>query len=188
MSTTTSKEQKRLSTRRLVIMALFAALSYVISMFDFPIFPATPYLKLDFGNVFIMLVAFLFGPVEGILVCIVKEILCLLGSSSNGVGQVANTIMTSSFILIPSVVYRFKKGLKPVIVSLSVACIIGTIAALLVNRFIIFPMYMGSEAASVFNEVFLIVVSFNLIKTISVSALTVILYKRLSNFFKKMHI
>ena len=185
MSTNT---QNKFSTRRLVVMALFAALSYVISMIEFPIFPATPYLKLDFGNVFIMLVAFLFGPVEGVIVCIVKELLSLIGSSSNGVGQVANTLMTCAYILLPAIVYRYRKGLKSVIASLSVASIIGTVAALLANRFIIFPMYMGEGAAATFNSVFWFVVAFNLIKTISVSILTVVLYKKLSNFFKKMHV
>ena len=53
---------KKLTTKRIVFIALFVALSYALSFFSFPIFPMTPYFKLDFSNVFILLTGLLFGP------------------------------------------------------------------------------------------------------------------------------
>ncbi len=179
-------KNKTFTTKKLVTLALFVALSYVISFFSFPIFPAAPYLKLDFGNVFILLPALLFGPIEGIAICLVKELLSLINSSSGFVGEVANFIMTSSFIIIPSIVYKYKKGIVSVIISLLCACVAGTIVATLANRFLIFPLYMGDAAAKVFDSVFVYVILFNLIKTVSISTLSFILYKRLSVFFKKI--
>ena len=61
--------KSRFTAKRLSLMAVFTALAYVVSLFDFPIFPAAPFLKLDFGNVFILLISFLLGPVEGMIVC-----------------------------------------------------------------------------------------------------------------------
>ncbi len=180
--------KKRFTTKRLVLMGLFVALSYVISFLEFPIFPVTPYLKLDFCNVFIMLPAFLLGPVEGIIVCGLKEVLSLIDSSSGGVGEIANFLMASAFILLPSIVYQFRKGFKTVALSLAGACLIGTGAALLANRFIVFPLYMGGAAAGVFKSVFWFVLLFNLIKTVAISLVTGLLYKRLSIFLKKKHI
>lgn len=177
--------KKHFTTKRLVLMALFVALSYVISFLEFPIFPATPYFKLDFANVFIMLTGFLLGPVEGIIVCGLKELLSVIDSSSAGVGEIANFLMASAFILLPATVYQFKKGFKTVAVSLVGACFIGTGTALIVNRFIVFPLYMGGAAPAVFNDVFWFAVAFNLIKTFAISLVTVLLYKRLSLFLKK---
>lgn len=177
---------KIFTTKKIVTLALFVALSYIISFFSFPIFPAAPYMKLDFGNVFILLPALLFGPFEGIAICLVKELLSLINTSSGGIGEIANFIMTSSYILIPSIVYKYRKGIASVIVSLLCACITGTVVATLTNRFIIFPLYMGSAAADVFDSVFVFVILFNLIKTASISILSFILYKRLSTFFKKI--
>ena len=178
----------RLSAKRLALMAAFVALAYVVSLLDFPIFPATPYLKLDFGNVFILLISFLLGPVEGVAVCVLKELLRIIGSSSGGVGELANMLTTSAFILLPSLVYQFRKGLKWVIPCLVAACFIGTGAALVANRFITFPLYMGAGAAAVFAEAFWFIVAFNLIKTAAVSVLSLLLYKILSNFLKIMKI
>lgn len=180
----------KLSTKKLVALALFTAFAFIFSFWSFPIFPATPYLKLDFGNVFIMLAGFLFGPVEAIAVTLVKELLALTNTTSGGVGEIANFLMTSAFVLLPSVVYRYRKGLKTVALSLSGACVIGTITATLVNRFIIFPLYEEfiGPAADVFKAVIWFVIGFNVIKTVSISVVTVLLYKRLSNFFNRFDV
>ena len=180
--------QKKFSAKRLAFIAVFTALAYAVSFLEIPIFPATPYLKLDFGNAFILLLSFLLGPIEGVVACVIKELLRGIGSSSGGVGEIANIAATTAYILLPSVVYRFRKGLKAVIPCLIAACLIGTGAALLTNRFITFPLYMGEGAASVFKEVFWFIVAFNLIKTAAVGIISMLLYKRLSNFLKRMKI
>ncbi len=181
-----NEKKKTLSTKKLVIVGLFVALSYVISLFEFPIFPATPYLKLDFGNVFILLTGFLFGPLLGICACLVKELLCLIGTTSGGAGQVANALVTVAYIIVPCSVYKYRKGIKAVILTLIVACLLGIGAALLANRFVIFPLYMGASAADVFSDVFWYVAAFNVIKTLAVSIVTILLYKRLSVFIKRI--
>jgi riboflavin transporter FmnP len=177
-----SDMRKHFTAKRIAFMAVFVALSYVVSWIEIPI--VEPF-KLDFGNVFILLVAFLFGPVEGVVVCALKEALRMIGSSSGGVGELANMLVTCSYILVPSLVYRFKKGLKWVIPCLVAACLIATATALLTNRFINFPLYMGDGAAAAFENLFWVIVGFNLGKTVAVSVVTVLLYKRLSNFLKK---
>ena len=183
------KSNKKNPTKKLVALALFTAFAFIFSFLSFPIFPvAAPFLKLDFGNVFIMLSGFLFGPVEAIVVTLIKELLALTNSTSGGVGELANFLMTSSFVLLPSILYKYKKGLKTVALSLSGACLIGTTVAALVNRFITFPLYMGAAAADVFNSLFWYVIGFNIIKTVSISVLTVLLYKRLSNFFNRFDV
>jgi len=180
-----SNTKQIFDTKKIVLMALFTALAYVVSLFSFPLFSAAPYLKLDFGNVFILLIGFLLGPIEGAIVCIIKELISVINSSSGGVGELANAIMTLSYILFPCIVYRYKKGIKTVILSLLVACFIGTATALVVNRFIVFPLYMPDGARALFESVYWYVLAFNFIKTAAISTLSVILYKRLSIIFKK---
>ncbi len=178
----------KFTAKRTAVMAVFVALSFVVSFLEIPLFPAAPFLKLDFGNVFILLIGFLLGPVEGVVVCLIKECLRMLGSSSGGIGEIANFLVTSAYLLLPATVYRFHKGLKVVALTLGGGCLLGTGAALLSNRFITFPLYMGAGATAAFAEFFWIIVAFNLIKTAAVGVLTVLLYKRLSNFFKKIKI
>lgn len=177
------------SAKRIALMAVFVAISFAISFLEVPIFPAASFLKLDFGNVFILLISFLLGPIEGTIVCVLKETLRILaGSNSGAVGELANMLVTTSFILVPSVMYQFKKGIKGVCVTLAIGCVLATVVALITNRFINFPLYMGAGAVAAFQEFFWIIVAFNAIKTVSVSILTLLLYKRLSNFIKTLKI
>ena len=176
--------KRHFTAKRMALMGVFVALSYAVSFLEFPIFPSANFLKLDFGNVFITLISFLLGPVEGLLVCLLKEGIRALSSSTGGVGEIANICVTCSFIIIPAFVYQFKKGIKIVLPCLIVGCLLGTGVALITNRFIMFPLYMGKGAATFFEKNFWFVLAFNLIKTVSVSILTLVLYKRLSNFLK----
>lgn len=192
-----SSIKKRFTAKRLALMAVFVALSYVVSFLEIPLplFGAS-FLKLDFGNLFILLISFLLGPLEGVLVCLLKEGLRCITSSSLCAGELANFLITSSYLLLPSVLYQYRRTLKTVIWTLSVSCLIATGTALIANRFIIFPVYaylfggsiFGMTVAEAFSAFWLAVVFFNLMKTVAVGVLTMLLYKRLSNFLKKLKI
>ena len=189
--------KKRFTAKRLAVMAVFVALSYAVSFLEIPLplFGAS-FLKLDFGNVFIVLISFLLGPIEGVLVCLIKEAFRCIGSSSLCAGELANFLVTSSYLLFPSILYRYRKGIKSVIVSLSIACLIATGVALIANRLLIFPTYavlfggsiFGMTIQEAFSAFWLAILIFNLIKTALISILTILLYKRLSDFFKKWKI
>lgn len=182
--------KKRFSAKRLALMAVFVALAFGMSFLEIPTpFFGANFLKLDFGNVFIVLISFLLGPIEGVIVCVLKECLRMIGGTV--VGEIANMIMTCSFLLLPSIVYRYKKGIATVVWSLAAACVIATGAALVVNRFITFPLYeafLGMPAKEAFGVFWGAILIFNLLKTAAISVLTMLLYKRLSNFLKNKKI
>ncbi len=196
-STEKTTWKKRLSAKRIALIGLFVALSYAVSFLEIPLplFGAS-FLKLDFGNVFIVLLSFLLGPLEAVVACLLKESLRCISSSSLCAGELANFIVTSAYLLIPSIAYCYKKNIKTVLITLAAGCLLATGAALLANRFIIFPVYaylfggsiFGMTVGQAFSAFWLAVLLFNLIKTAAVSILTLLLYKRLSNFLKKWKI
>ncbi len=188
MDKTISKPNQTISsTKKLVGTAVFSALAYVISMLEFPIFPATPFLKLDFSAVVLLLAGFIFGTIYGISACAVKELICFITkSSTGGVGELANFLVIGAFILIPTLVYQYKKGIKVVIITLIIACFVQVSLSLFVNRFINFPLYMGSGAKPFFESVWQFVALFNLIKSVAISIITILLYKKLSALIKSI--
>ncbi len=180
------------TTKKLVTTAVFSALAYVVSFLEFPIFPAAPFLKLDFSCVFLLLIGFMFGAGYGVGATAVKEFICFLTkSSTGGVGEIANFIIISCFILLPCIIYRYRKGIGTVIWSLGVACVVQVGVSLLVNRFVNFPLYMGEPlfvggeiSLGLFNNLWSFVLLFNLIKSVAISVVTVLLYKRIYGLIK----
>ncbi len=182
-----SKNKQMTMTKRIVFTALFSALAYVVSLLSFPIFPTADFLKLDFSAVFITLAAFMFGPIAGVTACAIKELLCFITQPTfGGVGELANFIIISAFILLPSIVYCFKKGFLTVVLTLIIACLIQVGLSLIVNRYINFPLAMDDLAKDMFSSLWVFVLLFNLIKSVAISVLTILLYKRLSKIIKSI--
>ena len=174
------------ATKKIAGIAIFASLSFITSTLEFVIFPATSFLKMDFSLVFVFLAGFLFGPISGVFTCLIKELLCLFKSSSGGIGELANFLSASSFILLPTTIYYFKKGFKVVIITLIISCFIQVGVALFVNRFINFPLYMGEGAQNAFISLWQYIALFNAIKSFSICIVTILLYKRVSILFRKI--
>lgn len=176
---------------RIAYIALFTALAYVVTFFEFPIFAPVPFLKLDFANVFFLLEGFMFGPVEVTVSILIKELLSLADSSTLGVGELANFIMSFAYVIVPSVGYRFLKGKGWVCGLLGIACVLQIAVSFLVNRYINFPFFgeafhaFGSMSGiEFFDTVWYYVLAFNAIKSVSISIVVFLLYKPLSRFIQ----
>ena len=174
------------TTKNIAGMAVFIALSFILTLpiFEIPIFPGTPY-KLDFSNVFVLLGGFMYGPIAGVIILFAEQLLHLTIGTTGGVGELANIIMGLSFILFPTILYRYKKGIKTVIFSLFIACVLQTLGGVAVNKFILLPFFHAQEF---FNDWFWIIVAFNAIKSVSISVIAFLFYKRLSALFKKINL
>ena len=164
---------------------MFAALAFAVSYLEFPIFPAASFLQMDFSCVFVLLGGFMFGPVAAVIISGVKECLRLFTTGTGGVGELANFIVTFSFVIVPTLVYRFRKGLPLVVLTLAVGCFLQVGVGLLTNRYINFPLFMGAGAAETFSQLWWYVLLFNLIKGVAISLVTVLLYKRISWLLNK---
>ncbi len=156
-------------------MGIFTALSFALTFFEFPIFPAAPFLKLDFSNVFVLIGGFSLGAVPGVIILFVKEALCLI-KSSTVVGQLANVLIGLCFTLVPFILYQLKRSFPRVIIGLVIGVLLMSLISLPVNRYINFPLYGAPDSA--FIGLWHFVLIFNLIKSVAISVITLILYKR----------
>ena len=188
---------KVFTSKNIAGMAVFSAISFIVYLIEIPIFASTPasFLKLDLSNVFVMIAGFMYGPIPALIVSLIKELIHIPIGGTGGVGEFANIILTTCYILIPSVVYKKKKGLKIVIITLILGCIIQSGISLLVNRFINFPFFLEgvpfvptTASDSFFFSIWYYVLIFNIIKSVVISIITILIYKKTSYLFKKINL
>ncbi len=187
MANEKSRLKAHFSATNIAYMALFTALAFAVSFLEFPIFPAADFLKLDFANVFFMIEGFIFGPVEAIFSIGVKELLCWTKSSTGGVGELANFLMSTAYVIVPAVIYRFKKGKRWVCLYLFLACVVQIGASLLVNRYINFPVFgalWNVDGVAMFYQLWPFVIYFNIIKSVGISLVVFLIYKPLSRVIR----
>ncbi len=178
---------------RIAYIAIFTAISYAIGLLDFSLLPASPvsFLKLDFSNVFVLVGGFALGPTAGVIIAVLKELLHALTVGHTAfVGELANILMVLPYVLIPSLVYMRRKGIKNVLWSVALGCVGQCIISMPVNYLLTFPAFFqafgGSWTAGqeLFVDVWYWALLFNFIKVLCVSAVVIALYKPLSKLIK----
>ena len=133
----------------LTVVGLMTAIATVIYMGpEIPIVPGVDYMKIDFSDVPAILTGVIFGPVQGILVEIFKNIIHLTRTTTFGIGEIMNIVIGSSMILSMSLsVKAFKKIFKSNKINLKIYFISSAIT-------IIIAIVMGWIANLVFTPIF----------------------------------
>ena len=98
------KKQNLFDAKTLATVAVFAALAFAVGLIEFPIFPMTPYFKLDFSFAVLLIAAFCMGPIAGETAVALSIALHLFVSSSGGAGELSNFLLAQVFVVFPSIV------------------------------------------------------------------------------------
>ena len=81
-------------THKIAVTAILSAAATVLMFLSFPIpFLIPPFIKMDFSELPALLAAFSLGPVSGVMVCLVKNLINLLFTTTSGVGELCNFLL-----------------------------------------------------------------------------------------------
>ena len=199
------KDRKRFSdTHYITYTAIFACMAGVLMLVEIPLFFAPGFYKMDLSELPIMICTFYLGPVAGVVAELIKVCIKLLlkGTTTAFVGDFANFAVGCSFVLPASIVYHAKPSRKSALTGMIVGTLIMTVFGSAFNAIYLLPKFaalygmpmeaiigMGTKVnahiTSVSTLVLFAVVPFNLLKGVLVSALTFLLYKRISPLLHK---
>ena len=199
------KSRKKLSeTHYVSYTAIFAAMAGVLMLIEIPLFFAPGFYKMDLSELPIMICTFYLGPVAGVTAEFIKVLLKLLlkGTSTAFVGDFANFAVGCSFVLPASMIYHARPSRRSALVGMIAGTLVMTVFGSAFNALYLIPKFaqlfhmelekivaMGTavngKIDSVYTLVLYAVVPFNLLKGVIVSALTFLLYKRISPLMHK---
>ena len=194
---------KRMNIKQMSVIAVFSALSvilYYFGKFNLPFFPS--WLDIQFSDIPALLVSFMYGPISGILVIIVRFFCKLPGTSTVGVGEFADVLIGVTLCLVAGLIYKKHKSFKGALCAMGIGMASATVMATVANWLILIPAYKGiagfPQAALtgvmdkilggqgivkdnnfMFYYLFVGVIPFNLFRYTLVFLITLVLYKRL---------
>ncbi len=190
------------STRMMCTGAMLAAIAAVLMFLDFPLPFLPSFYKFDFSELPVILGAFTMGPVAGVIIEAFKILVKFLikGSSTGGIGELANFLMGIAYILPASILYYIHKTKKQAVIGLIIGSVCCIIAGCLLNAYVLLPLYakafggmekiigagtkVNKSITSLSSFILLATAPLNLIKCTVVSILTMLVYKPLSRFMK----
>ena len=188
----------------IVKIGILSALAAVLMLFELPLWFAPPFYKLDFSEIPILIGSFALGPVAGVIMELLKNLLNLLmdGTTTAFVGEFANFVTGCAFVLPAALIYKHKKSLKSALVGLAFGTLSLVIVGALMNYFVLVPAFselyhlplesivaMGTAVNASISDlktlIIFAVMPFNFIKSLVCSVVTLLLYKKVS---KILHI
>ena len=141
---------KKVNVRNMTVAAMLSAVGFVLMYVDFSV-PFVPFfLKLDVSDLPALLASFSLGPVYGLLVSFVKNLLHLPVTQSGAIGELSNFILCSALVVPAGMIYQHKKTKKNAILATFVGLLVMTAVSYPSNVYIIYPLYdkfiMSEEA------------------------------------------
>lgn len=180
--------------RKMILIAILGSISTVLMQFNFPL-PALPgFLKIDFSEIPAVLAIMTMGPIAGISVELLKNVLhWFFSGSPTGVpvGEIANFTTGILFILpIYFIFNKFKssKGLAAGLIAGTVAMAIGMS---FLNYIVFLPMYtyfLNAPAVSgdaLYTMIIAGILPFNIIKGVILMLITLLLFKSMDKWISQ---
>ena len=185
--------------RTLTMTAMLSAISYLLAFVELPVPLSPSFAKFDFSDFPALIGAFAFSPFCGVMIELVKNVLQLFGTSTAGIGELANFLMGSVYVFSAGAIYRLHKTKQAARIACIVSSVLMGIAAAVVNYFVLLPMFeqfmpldqvIASFGAFIpFIQTKLDVAlynafPFNLLKGLAIGLVAMPTYKRLTPFLK----
>lgn len=133
--------QKR-KTHHLAVAAMLTAIAFVLQFVEFsiPIMPV--FVKLDISDLPALLGTFSLGPVYGVAIQLVKNILHIPFGTSAGVGELSNFLLGAVFVGVAGLFYKRHKTRKNALIGSIVGAVAMALVCLPINYFLVYPAYV----------------------------------------------
>ncbi len=179
-------------TRILTGCGLLIAVAVVLQFIEFPIPIIPSFIKLDL---------FAYGPVAGIVIALVKNVIHMAVSQSGFVGELSNFVLGAVFSATAGLIYMHHKTKKTAIIAGIVGAAVMAAVSLPLNYFAIYPLYYNilgfpPEAVlsmyqailpgvkTIIQALIIFNVPFTLVKGLLCVLFTLLIYKPLSPILK----
>ncbi|MBO5231022.1 MAG: ECF transporter S component [Clostridia bacterium] len=192
--------QKKVNIKSITVMAIMGAIGFILMMLEFPLpFIIPSFIEFDFSELPAIITAFALGPIQGIVVCFIKNLLHLFVTTTAGVGELSNFILGAIFVGVAGFIYKYKKTRAGALIGSVSGALIMAVVSIATNYFITYPFYTNfmpmegiigayqailPAADSLLKCLIIFNVPFNFVKGMVVSLICFGIYKKLSPVLK----
>lgn len=191
--------ESKMSVRYITVTAMLSAIAFVLMFLDFSV-PVMPgFIKMDLSELPALIGSFAMGPACGVMVCLIKNLLHLLMTSTGGVGELSNFVLGVAFVLPAGLIYKAKKSRKNAILGSLVGAVAMAIISFPSNLFVVYPIYENFMPRDVIISAYQAIVPsvktlwqcllffnvpFTFVKALASVLVTMLVYKKLSPILK----
>ncbi|MDE7294277.1 MAG: ECF transporter S component [Oscillospiraceae bacterium] len=201
MKSSIFKPNKEISkTRQLTITAVLGAMASALMFAEVSLPMFIPgFVKFDLSDLPALIAAFAVGPLSGVCVCLIKNLVNIAITYSGGIGELANFLIGCGLVIPAGLVYKMKKTRKTAIIGALLGSAVMALVSIPVNYFISYPFYtkfmemssiikayqaLNPKVETLLDALVWFNMPFTFVKGICCTAVTVAIYKYISPVFK----
>ena len=136
---------KKDTTHNLTVAAMLSAVAFILMFIEFPIPMLIPaFIKMDFSDLPALLGAFALGPVYGVIISFMKNLLHIVikCTSTACVGELSNFILGAIFSAVAGYLYKHHKSRKTAIIGAVAGAVAMGVLSVPSNYFVVYPAYV----------------------------------------------
>ena len=134
--------RRRISAYSLAVAAMLSAIAFGLMFLDFPIpFLIPSFVQMDVSELPALLASFSLGPLYGVAVCLVKNLIHLLITTTGGAGELCNFLLGACFVLPAGLIYQKLKSRKGALLGALIGAVIMGLLSIPLNYYISYPIY-----------------------------------------------
>ena len=142
-------KKSKMGVRQITVTAMLSAVAFVLMYLEIPVPVIPSFIKFDFSDLPALLGAFALGPVYGVLIELVKNVLHLVVSQSMFIGELSNFILGATFTFTAGLVYKLNKNKRGAIIGGIVGALVMGIVSVPANYFVVYPVYVQAYFSGV---------------------------------------
>lgn len=128
--------------RYMTVTAMLSAVAFALMFFEFSIpFLVPSFIQMDLSELPALIGAFAMGPWYGVIICLIKNLIHLLITTTGGVGELSNFILGAAFVLPAGLIYQRKKSKKNAVIGSVLGAAFMALLSVASNYFIVYPVY-----------------------------------------------
>ena len=186
-------------TRKLVGTAMLAAVSVVLMFLAFPVPLMPSFIKLDLAELPALIGSFAYGPLAGAAVCLVKNLVSLMKSSSGGIGTLCNFLLGVCFVVPTGLIYKTHRTRMGALIGALIGAAVMALLSIPVNYYLVYPIYtafmpmetiigmyqaINPKVENLWQALIWFNCPFTFVKGLISVVITFLIYKPLSPFLK----
>lgn len=127
--------------RNLVVTAMLGAVGAVLMLLNFPVPLMPAFIKMDLSELPALIASFALGPLWGAAVCLVKNLINLLSTTTGGVGELSNFILGCLLVIPAGLYYQHHKTRIGALIGSLIGAMCTAVISIFTNYFIVYPIY-----------------------------------------------
>lgn len=129
------------NVRKMVMTAMLSAVAFILMFLDFSVPVMPSFIKMDLSELPALIGSFAMGPVSGVVICLIKNLLHLFVGNTGGVGELSNFILGACFVLPAGLIYKKWKGKKAAAIGALLGAFLMALVSVVSNYFVVYPVY-----------------------------------------------